>query len=118
MTNVTCIFCNVNLVVHAAASMIICPDCEMIAPLGVDNKDGEASLGLGLRRESLELSSSHFEDGNGLVAENVVEELKTCNLNRDPDEDSLSLEALAMSSMHNLHRGCITNGWFACSPGC
>lgn len=92
VTNVTCIFCDVNLVVHAAASMIICPDCEMIAPLGVDNKDGEASLGLGLKRESLEQlsSSSHFKDGNGIFAESIVEELKTCNINRDPDEDSLS----------------------------
>lgn len=88
VTSVTCIFCNIDLVVHAAASMIICPDCEMISPLGVDVD--KTSLGLGLRRESLELSSSHFQDGGkGLFAESE-ERLQTSNLNREPDEDSLS----------------------------
>jgi hypothetical protein len=56
--SVTFTFSNIDLVVHASASMIICPDSEMIAPLGVDNQDAEMSLELGLRRKSLDFRTS------------------------------------------------------------
>lgn len=88
---VTCIFCDIALVVHAASSMFICPECEMIAPLIVDHGDAEKpSLGLGLRLDTLQLSRPDEDEGNSLVEETVMEKFKRSNLKRDPDEDSLS----------------------------
>jgi len=87
--NTNCVFCDVALVVHAAASMIICPDCEMIAALEGDNVVDTSSLGLGLRLETLQLSS---EDDDKQLPHGSVGGGKpgTGDLKRDPDEDSLS----------------------------
>ena len=66
VVNVVCVFCGVDLVVHAAATMIICPECEMIAPLETEKETETTSLGLGLR----------FQQTGGH--------------NRDPDDDAPS----------------------------
>lgn len=67
VTQTKCVFCGIALVVHEGASMVICPHCEMIAPLAApqgDSEHSEASLGLGLRLESLQLSSPDEDDTN------------------------------------------------------
>jgi len=80
MTNTNCVSCDVALVVHAAASLVICPDCEMIAPLERGDTDDEiTSLGLGLKLEDCHLQ------------EDIVDEIPIMgDLQRDPDEESLS----------------------------
>lgn len=74
VANTTCISCDTALVVHEGASMIICPDCEMIAPL---LEKEEASLGLGLRLDTLKLSEQALITGKSAVG----------RLKRDPDEE-------------------------------
>ena len=50
-----CVFCEACLVVHIAATMVLCPYCEMISPLEGDKSKViiSRSLGLGLRETSL-----------------------------------------------------------------
>lgn len=90
VTNTKCVFCDEALVVHVFASMIICPECEMIAPLEGDN-DGDAgiSLGLGLRLETLKISLDGDEEE---LSQQDTDECKPKpgHLKQDPDEDSVS----------------------------
>lgn len=53
--NVVCLCCNLRLLVIFTASMVVCPECDMISSLsGV----GDGSLGLGLREATLQKDES------------------------------------------------------------